>query len=169
MDLAAVVPPRALLQALDEAERSHRLDVRAIEAALARTRGRNGTGHRRIGAALTELARTGATLTRSALEDRFLSLLDAHGLPRPTTNRWTEAMEVDACWPQARLVVELDGWDSHHTRQAFQRDRIRSNDLQAEGWTVLRFTHADVAYRPADTAARVARVLRRPYAATATG
>jgi very-short-patch-repair endonuclease len=78
-------------------------------------------------------------------------------------------MEVDACWPQARLVVELDGRGAHHTRQAFQRDRTRSNELQADGWTVLRFTHADVVYRSTDTAARVARVLRRAYAATATG
>jgi hypothetical protein len=118
---------------------------------------------------VTVAGQRGATVTRSPLEDRFLLLLDAHDLPRPSANAWTESMEVDACWPDARLVVELDGWDSHHTRQAFQRDRTRSNDLQAEGWTVLRFTHADVVYRPADTAARVARGLRRAYAATATG
>jgi predicted transcriptional regulator of viral defense system len=85
VDLATVVS--ALRKAIEEAERSHRLDVSAIEAVLERTRGRNGTGHERIGAALAELARTGTTVTRSLLEDRFLSLLDAHGLPRPSTNR----------------------------------------------------------------------------------
>ncbi len=170
VDLAAVVSPQALRKALEEAERSNRLDARAIEAVLARTKGRNGRGHAAVRDALAELAKTGTTVTRSPLEDRFLPLLDAHGLPRPLTNQWTEAMEVDACWPQARLVVELDGWDSHHTRQAFQRDRTRSNDLQVAGWTVLRFTHADVVHRPNDTAARVARALRRRvYAATATG
>ncbi len=119
--------------------------------------------------ALEDLARTGTTVTRSLLEDRFLSLLDAHDLPRPSANAWTEAMEVDACWPAARLVVELDGWDAHHTRQAFQADRTRSNDLQTEGWTVLRFTHADVVHRPTETAERIRRALRRAYAATATG
>jgi hypothetical protein len=169
VDLAAVVAPRALLKTLEEAERSNRLDVRAIEAVLERTRGRNGPGHGRIRAALAELARAGTTVTRSRLEDQFLLLLDAQGLPRPLTNQWTTAMEVDACWPQARLVVELDGWDAHHTRQAFQRDRTRSNDLQAEGWTVLRFTHGDVVHRPTDTADRVRRALRQAYAATATG
>ena len=168
VDLAATVPPWALRKALEEAERSHRLDVRAIEAVLARTRGRNGTGHARIKAALAELARTGTTVSRSRLEDRFLALLDAHGLPRPSANAWTLGMEVDAAWPAARLAIELDGWDSHKTRDAFQRDRTRSNDLQAEGWTVLRFTHADVVHRPDETAARVGRLLRR-QAATATG
>ncbi len=169
VDLATVVSPQALRKAIEEAERSNRLDVRTIEAVLARTKGRNGGGHAAVRAALAELARLGTTVTRSQLEDRFIALLGAHGLPRPLTNQWTEAMEVDAAWPAARVVVELDGWDSHHTRHAFQRDRTRSNDLQAEGWTVLRFTHADVMHRPADTAARVARVLRRAYAATATG
>ena len=111
--------------------------------------------------ALRELASTGTTLTRSALEDRFLALLDAHGLPRPSPNAWTEAMEVDAVWPAARLAVELDGWDGHKTRAAFQRDRTRSNDLQAAGWTVLRFTHDDLVRRPRETAAAIERQLSR--------
>jgi len=166
VDLAATVPPWALRKALEEAERSYRLDVWAIDAVLARTRGRNGRGHERIKTALAELARTGLAVTRSVLEERFLALLDAHGLPRPSANAWTEAMEVDAAWPAARLAVELDGWDAHKTRDAFQRDRTRSNDLQAAGWTVLRFTHADVVHRAEETAARVARVLAQ--AATAT-
>lgn len=166
VDLAAVVQPAALRKALEEAERSHRLDVRAIEDVLERTRGRNGRGHRRITQALDELARTGTTLTRSMLEDRFLALLDAHGLPRPSANAWTEAMEVDVAWPAARLAVELDGWEAHKTRDAFQRDRTRSNDLQAAGWTVLRFTHADVVHRAAETAARVGRQLAQAAATT---
>jgi predicted transcriptional regulator of viral defense system len=168
VDLAAVVPTLALRKALEEAERSHRLDVRGIEWILQRTRGRNGPGHAAIRRALADLARTGTTVTRSVLEDRFLALLDAHSLPRPSANAWTEAMEVDAAWPAARLVVELDGWEGHSTRHAFQRDRTRSNDLQTEGWTILRFTHADVVHRADETAARVGRVLRR-QAATATG
>jgi predicted transcriptional regulator of viral defense system len=167
VDLAGVVPPRALGKALEESERSRQLDIRAIEAVLRRTRTRNGRGYKRIRAALADLAAHGTTVTRSSLEDRFLALLTAHRLPPPSANAWTTAMEVDACWPQARLVVELDGWDSHHTRHAFQRDRTRSNDLQAAGWTVLRFTHDDVVRRPAETAARISRVLAQ--AATATG
>jgi predicted transcriptional regulator of viral defense system len=168
VDLAAVVPGQALRKALEEAERSHCLDAGAIDGALQRTRGRNGRGHAAIRAALADLAAHGTTVTRSPLEDRFLSLLDAHGLPRPSANAWTHGMEVDACWPEARLVVELDGWANHSTRQAFQRDRERSNELEAQGWIVLRFTHGDVVYRPAATAARIEQALRRSYAATAT-
>ena len=167
VDLADVVAPRALRKAIVEAERSRRLDVREVETVLARTRTRNGDGCRRVRGALTELATLGASVTRSELEDRFLALLDRHGMPRPSTNAWTERMEVDAAWPAQRLVVELDGWDGHKTRRAFQDDRTRSNDLQAAGWTVLRFTYADVTQRPRDTAARVRRALAQ--AAVATG
>lgn len=69
-------------------------------------------------------------------------------------------------WPAARLAVELDGWDGHRTRDAFQRDRTRSNDLQATGWKILRFTHADVVQRADETAARVARALAQAAAGT---
>lgn len=156
VDLAAVVPPQALRRALEEAERSHRLDVKAIEAVLQRTRGRNGPGHARIARALAELASTGATMTRSALEDRFLALVAEHGLPTPHTNASIDGVEVDAVWHDRRLVVELDGWAYHRTRDAFQRDRDRANDLTANGWTVLRFTHDDVIRRPRRTLKRIA-------------
>jgi hypothetical protein len=166
VDLAGVVPRERLGKAMEAAERSHRLHMREIDAVLARTRGRNGQGHERVKRALAQLASIGATVTRSVLEDRFLALLDAHGLPRPSANAWAETMEVDAVWPAARLAVELDGWDAHKTRDAFQRDRTRSNDLQAAGWTILRFTYADVTQRSGETAARVVRALAQATAAT---
>ncbi len=70
-------------------------------------------------------------------------------------------MEVDACWPEQRLAVELDGWDAHRSRLAFQQDRERGNALEAAGWTLLRFTWADVTRGPEDVAGRVARALAR--------
>jgi predicted transcriptional regulator of viral defense system len=166
VDLAGVVAPDRLRKALDEAERSRHLDVRAIEAVLTRTRGRNGAGHERIKRALAELAAAGTTVTRSVLEDRFLALLEARGVPRPSANAWAAKMELDAVWPAARLAVELDGWDVHKTRHAFQRDRTRSNDLQVAGWTILRFTHADVVHRAEETVARVVRALAQTAAGT---
>jgi len=166
VDLADVVPPQALRKVLDEAERSHRLDVRAVEAALERTRGRAGGGRERVRSALAELAATGTTVTRSDLEDRFLALLDAHGLPRPLTNHWIETMEVDAYWSATNVVVELDGWGPHRTRRAFQDDRERSAELTAAGYTVLRFAYEHVVRRPAWVAAQVRRVLAQAAAPT---
>lgn len=161
VDLADVVKPEPLAKALEEAERRHLLDVRALEDALARTRGRHGRGHAAIRAALAQHAATGAQLTRSPLERAFLALLDAHGLPRPRVNAWVGDMEVDATWPRQRVAVELDGWSAHATRAAFARDRERGNALQTRGWIVLRFTHGQVTREPAAVARTVREALRR--------
>ncbi len=67
---------------------------------------------------------------------------------------------VDLAFPAFRLVIELDGRAWHVDRDRFQRDRSRQNRLVAAGWTVLRFTWEDVAYRLSD-------VLKEINAATA--
>lgn len=161
VDLAGVVSVAQLRRALAEAERQHRFDLRAIEDAMARTAGRKGAGHARLHAALAGLEAVGERVTRSRLERRFLALLAAHGLPRPLTNHWLEGQEVDACWPRERVTVELDGWDAHRTREAFQTDRTRSNALQGRGWIALRLTWADVSRQPQATAATVRAALAR--------
>ncbi len=66
---------------------------------------------------------------------------------------------VDFIWPAAKLVVEVDGYASHGTRSAFERDRDRDSALAARGYTVLRFTWRDVTRRPAVVAERVRQVL----------
>jgi very-short-patch-repair endonuclease len=48
--------------------------------------------------------------------------------------------EVDFHWPGRRLVVEVDGYEFHHTRAAFEQDRARDGALHAAGHTVLRLT-----------------------------
>jgi very-short-patch-repair endonuclease/predicted transcriptional regulator of viral defense system len=161
VDLAAVASPRELRKALEEAERQRRLDATGIEEVLGRTRGRRGAGHAAMREALARLGAVGARVTKSELEDRFVALFDAHDLPRPATNASVQGMEVDACWPQQRVVVELDGWADHGTRDAFQRDRERGNALELAGWRLLRFTWADVARHPQETAATVRGALAR--------
>jgi very-short-patch-repair endonuclease len=55
---------------------------------------------------------------------------------------------VDFAWPDRRLIVEVDGYEWHSSREAFQRDRERQNRLVQAGWTVLRFTVEDIRQRP---------------------
>ena len=43
-----------------------------------------------------------------------------------------------------KIAVELDGFEFHGSRQAFSYDRLRQNDLQAAGWTILRFSYDSV-------------------------
>lgn len=159
VDLAGVVSRESLAKAVNEAERQRTFDLTAIEAALARTRGRSGPGHARLRAVLAELRHRGTQLTRSVLEDRFLSLIETHNLPRPSANLHVEGREVDAVWPAERLAVELDGYANHQDRKTFQRDRDKGNALAEAGWLLLRFTHDDVVRRPAQTAEQVRRLL----------
>lgn len=155
VDLADVIPRDSLAKALREAEHLRTVHVGDLRDAMARTRHRPSPGHARLTAVLEEHGKRSIQLTRSILEDRFLTLCDRHGLPRPRTNAYVGPHEVDACWPAHRLAVELDGWERHKDRVAFQRDRDKSNALARAGWRVLRFTHDDVVRRAAQTAATI--------------
>ena len=80
----------------------------------------------------------------SAPEARVARLLVRAGLPRPEQQHPVRAggrtYRLDLAYPQAQLAIEYDGWDFHSTREAFDRDRARANDLELAGWRILRFT-----------------------------
>lgn len=42
---------------------------------------------------------------------------------------------------ELRLGIELDGFEFHSSRSAFTYDRLRANDIQAEGWALIRFSY----------------------------
>lgn len=42
---------------------------------------------------------------------------------------------------ELRIAVELDGFEYHRDRRVFTYDRLRQNDLQSDGWIVLRFSY----------------------------
>jgi hypothetical protein len=66
---------------------------------------------------------------------------------------------VDAAWPGAQLVVEVDGLHAHASAAALQSDLRRQNRLIGLGWTVLRFTWCDVVRSPHLVAAQIRAVL----------
>ena len=154
LDLAGVLDRRQLERALNEAE-VRRLDgPTAVETLLDRHPARRGTAN------LRDLLLTSRSPTRSELEARFLTLLDAHDLPRPQTNTTVEGTEVDSVWRRQRLIIELDGYAFHGTRHAFERDRARDRRLAAKGWRVVRVTWRDVHERPALLATELRALLR---------
>jgi very-short-patch-repair endonuclease len=149
-----------LTKAVNEAERLGKLDARALEATLARTRGRkDAAAAARLRGELARVAAIGWQLTRSDLEDALDALVRDHGLPPHRANLRTPQGEVDAAWPAQWVAVEVDGWDVHRGRAAFQRDRTKTNALTLAGWTVLRFTWSDITHRPAVSAAAIAQAL----------
>ena len=136
LDLAEVVDRRQVERAFEEAERRRLFDLRALETLARRHHGRRGLGV--INELLAEATQPPAT--RSELERRFLDLCREAGLPQPQVNTLVAGFEVDMAWPEARLVVELDGHEFHRTRAAFERDRARDAALQVAGHRVLRVT-----------------------------
>jgi len=84
--------------------------------------------------------------TRSKLERRFLSLVAETDLPEPLENVWFPELgvEVDALWPNARLVVEIDS-RYHDTPHARERDERKDGLLRAAGYTVVRVRGAQFA------------------------
>ena len=74
-------------------------------------------------------------------------VVDAHG---------RFVARVDLALPAQRLAFEYDGRAVHEREDVFVQDRRRANDLVRAGWTVLRFTAADLR---GDAAAAVRQVL----------
>lgn len=67
---------------------------------------------------------------------------------------------ADLAWPDRKVIVEFDG-DLHRQRDVFVKDTRRQNRLVAAGWTVLRFTSADVLGRPDEVVAEIRRAVGR--------
>jgi Transcriptional regulator, AbiEi antitoxin/Protein of unknown function (DUF559) len=145
VDLAAVVSPRLLRRALEQALVLRIFDRVPLDATLERANGRRGTGTlRRLLADLTDEP----PLVRSELECRFLELIHANGLPRPVVNSFVAGYEVDFHWPTLRLVVETDGRAAHGHPLAFERDRQRDLELELAGWHVVRASWRQVVEEP---------------------
>jgi very-short-patch-repair endonuclease len=159
LDLAAVVPIRALEHAVDSALRQELATLEKLRARLAVLghSGRNGTTNMRM---VLGDRPDGYRATDSPLEDAFMEVVDRHGLPVPVRQRHIQRHGVsigrfDFLYLEGRIVIELDGYGHHWDRRSFQRDRRRSNELGLEGWLVLRYTWQDVTRRGDVVAAEV--------------
>ena len=137
LDLADVLPKQALKRAIDESDYLRLFDLTSLVAVVNANPGRRG-------ATLLNAAAEPPHLTRSELESRFLTLCARHNIPEPLTNEIVCGYEVDAFWPHANLVVELDGYAAHGTRRAFQSDRKRDRRLVRAGFRPIRLTPLDL-------------------------
>ena len=153
------VDPRSVPRAFHEADVQRLLDVPAVVAAMDRVTGRRTLRPlRRVVAEAVDAPPDGGELAR-----RFLELCRAGALTPPVAGTEVEVngrqWEVDFAWPRFGVAVETDGAAVHHTRRAFERDRLRDADFAVEGWVVLRFTWRRLRDEPAEVAAVVRRVL----------
>jgi hypothetical protein len=107
-------------------------------------------------------------LSESALEALGLALWSLAGLPPPIQQATIRVerrfiARVDFLWPEAMLVVELDGMAKYTEPNALRDEKRRQNALVAQGFVVLRFSWADVVHRPNAVLEAVASVLQTAY------
>lgn len=160
LDLAATLKTSQLLRLLERVEELRFFDLRQFEGLLARTRGHPGAGRLRRS---LDVYRP-APFTRSGAERRLRELLIAAGLPRPVTGFVEAGYELDFYWPDARFAVELDLYETHGSRQAFERDRERQEDLKLEGVEMVRITGRRLDREPKQVVERIARLLAQRHA-----
>lgn len=141
-DLAAELSLEAFEATLREAEYLYRFRLDALEQLLVTHPGRRGAAT--IKACLRRLGRGPVGRARRGLEVRFASLLSKTDLPMPKLNALLDLdgfkLEADCLWRDQRLIVELDGGESHGTRMALETDRERDRRLQVARWRVIRVT-----------------------------
>ena len=157
LDIASIVSDRSLERAIDEALIQRLVTHAAIAAVLARYPGREGT------ARLKALADAGRPtfLTRSEGEEVLLELLRRGNLPIPEVNARLGRYRVDFLWRAEKVVLELDGYDYHRGRFAFERDRRRDAEHQLAGFTVIRITARQLAREPEAVLVQLATALAR--------
>lgn len=99
--------------------------------------------------------------TRSPLEDDFQAFAKRHGLPTPLINVKVNGKEVDALFPDERVIVELDSLQFHNDPISFRNDRRRDRDSAANGFLTVRLIKEDLTDEDAEELRQTLRQ-RRP-------
>ena len=158
LDLAITARPEQLEGYLERAEKRGLFDLAAVEALLTRCGGHRGRG--RLARALA-IYRPDPAFTRSRFERRFRHLVSAAGLPAPSMNFNVAEYELDAYWPDLRFAVELDLFETHGSRAAFERDRRRQEELKLLGVEMIRITRLRLEREPDAVIRNLAVLLQR--------
>lgn len=103
----------------------------------------------------------GPRRTRSPAERQMLRLLRQAGMTGYETNARIHGYEVDLLWRNARIAIEIDGYDAHSGRIAFERDRLKVARLSSHGVTVIPITGRQIRRDPEGVLGRLRSAIRR--------
>ncbi len=151
-DVDAVIPT------LEALVRDGLTTVPAILAALERRRRRGRPGVRPLERAIEEL---GGVVTDSELENVMRRLFRRTGIDGWTFHELVDGYEVDFCFPDRRVVVEVDGWLFHAaSRDRWEHYLERDAYLQARGWLIAHYSWRMLTRRPDQCAGLLRSTLR---------
>jgi len=155
LDMSALLNEEDLEQLVAEAHFRRLSSEAELQDQLARNPRKRGTAKLRTVLGLPG----GPQRTRSAVERWMLSLLRDSGLTGFKMNRKLHGFEVDVVWPDLRFAIEIDGWDAHSGRTAFERDHLKRATLTAHGITVMPVTGRQVRDDPRGVIDRIVKAL----------
>lgn len=147
LDLLATLPPKHAAQLADRAIQRHWLAERDCTDRLRDQPHRPGNAQLR---AIADMLGDGAAADSERVLHRLLRHAGVIGWV-PNHPIWADGEligVVDVAIPSRGIAIEVDGMAYHLDVDRFRRDRSRQNTLVAHGWTVLRFTWADLTERP---------------------
>jgi very-short-patch-repair endonuclease len=154
LDVAGTLPETDTAYVLEEGLANRLLTEAAIHELLRRA-GNHPGAH-----ALARVMRSReGGLSESNAQRRLLELIREAALPIPQIERPILDYRADLYWPHLRLIVEVDGYQSHGTRGAFEHDRRRDARLQAAGYVVIRISAIQIEREPLAVIARLAQAL----------
>ena len=91
-------------------------------------------------------------LAESILESLGRLLIALGGLPVPTVQLRVavpgQTYRADLGYQDQRVLIEFDGRENHERWEDVASDLARQNALTNAGWIVLRFTWAQVMFKP---------------------
>jgi very-short-patch-repair endonuclease len=157
IDFAADAEDDELEAAVSEARALRRIRDGDLEAALARAGNRRGVA--RMRRLISRESDSG--YTRSKAERHMRRLMRDAALAQPRCNRRLHGYRVDFLWSEQRLIVEVDGYQFHGHRYAFERDRKRDAAHVLAGYRVIRITWRQLTEEPMAVAVIIARALER--------
>jgi len=150
IDFASTAKKREVERAYEQAERIQVLDRYKLRQAL--DRGPNRPGTKTIRQVIAE-HHPETIHTKEEFERRFFEFCRTLGFPDPLFNASVEGYMVDAYWPDYALIVELDSWEHHGGRAAFEYDHLKKARLESRGYRVVPLTWKMLTRDPEGTAA----------------
>ena len=155
LDLAGELGSEDLERLVAEANYRRLASTPELRGQLERNRGKRGIATLR---AILDLP-GGPARTRSPAERRMLRLLRKAGVTGYESNRRIHGFEVDLLWRKLGFAVEIDGYDAHSGRVAFERDRLKVAALKAHGLDVMPVTPRQLRDDPDGVISRLVQAL----------
>jgi hypothetical protein len=159
IDLTSVASNATLERAVDDALRHGHTTIAKLDRRLVSMPAGGGRRLRALRRLVAERG-TGYQPGDNDWEDRLSRWIVAAGLPAPCRQCWVivngARRRLDIAYPDSKIAIEYDGWDTHRLRRHFDDDRVRTIELQLAGWLVLPFTSRSP---EADVVDRVGRAL----------